>query len=95
VRVKGTAAHHEKQLENGLSPLYLHTNPRRERQGTISGHFPRIDTPPRNAVFEAQIGFQHGAFETDRVTFVVIAHRLVLNQNDRSVLKSTKGTRGD
>ncbi len=59
--------------------MALRTHPKWVAEGSIKGWHPWVKIP-KNAVFEAQVGFVNGAAATDGVTFVVYEHH---NENGR------------
>lgn len=60
-------------MEDGRAYQALRTHPKWAAKGTIKGHFP-WKVLPKNARFEAKIGFVSGAKHTDGVTFQVWEH---------------------
>lgn len=60
-------------LEDGLAYRTLRTHPKWVNHGTIKGWFPWRPLP-KNARFEAKVGFMSGAVHSDGVTFQVWEH---------------------
>ncbi|MHA7191986.1 hypothetical protein ACX80N_17005 [Arthrobacter sp. MDT2-16] len=60
-------------LEDGTDRRALRTHPKWVDFGTIKGHHPMVELPPR-ATFLAQVGFVRGAAHSDGVEFIVFAH---------------------
>lgn len=60
-------------MEDGRAYQTLRTHPKWVAKGTIKGHFP-WKVLPKNARFEAKVGFVSGAKHTDGVTFQVWEH---------------------
>lgn len=60
-------------LEDGTTRTALRTHPKWGGNGTIKGWLPDVRLP-RDARFEAKIGFVSGARQTDGVRFIVYAH---------------------
>ena len=71
----GSVALATRDLEDGTSRYVLRTHPKWVDNGTIKGWLPWV-TMPRNAVFEAEVGYVAGAGHSDGVTFWVWEHHI-------------------